>query len=469
MSEASRWLTTFFLNAIWQITAITLFALLCDRLLQRMPSRYMHRVWVLALICCLLVPLTTVLIQSRSGAAMEDAKSTEPVANRTTTYSSSPGLAISLRSMSHSVYVPPILSGALMWTLAMLLLYRATRLGLIVYSTYRIRQSAYEQEVPLCLSRLAEQCRRAFSLPITPLLCSAHVSTPATVGLLQSVVLLPENFLASDFSEHDLASALSHEFAHIRRRDFVLNLLYEVVYVAVYFHPFATFIKSQIDRTRELACDEMAAHMLPSGTCYASSLLHLAQSMSSGPARSSYALGLFDTNTLEERIVNILKGNDGGRKWVRAFKLAAVCLVGTVALGISVFSLKLAAQSATDLKHFAGTWECKYKGRTFFTLKMAVKDGTLGGTAIHSTRVSWVDGEIIPDSNETTSDKIFETHASGEELLIKIADGPNDSDPISLRFTLTGKDEAEAKLVVEKQPDAPTQTKPWHFQRVSNP
>jgi hypothetical protein len=180
-------------------------------------------------------------------------------------------------------------------------------------------------------------------------------------------------------------------------------------------------------------------------------------------------LGLFDTNTLEERIVNILKPNDGGRKWVRASKFAAVCLVGGVALGISVFSLRLAAQSATDLKQFAGTWECKYKGRTFFTLKMAVKGGALGGTAVHSTRVVWVDGEIIPDSDETTPDKIFDTHASGQELLIRIADGPNDSDPISLKFKLNGKDEAEAKLIVEKQPDEPPQTKPWHFQRVSNP
>jgi hypothetical protein len=82
--------------------------------------------------------------------------------------------------------------------------------------------------------------------------------------------------------------------------------------------------------------------------------------------------------------------------------------------------------------------------------------------------VSWVDGEIIPDTDETTPDRIFDTHASGQELMIKIADGPNDSDPIALSFKLTGKDEAEAKLIVEKQPDAPPQKKPWLFQRISN-
>jgi hypothetical protein len=171
---------------------------------------------------------------------------------------------------------------------------------------------------------------------------------------------------------------------------------------------------------------------------------------------------------LEERIVNILKTTNASRKWTRALRLLIVYVVGAVALGISVFSLKLAAENATDLRQFAGTWECKYKGRTFFTLKMAVKDGVLGGTAVHSKRVSWVDGEIIPDTDETTPDRIFDTHASGQELMIKIADGPNDSDPIALSFKLTGKDEAEAKLIVEKQPDAPPQKKPWLFQRISN-
>jgi hypothetical protein len=40
MSEISRWLTTFLLNAVWQITAITMLAFVCVKLLRRMPSRY---------------------------------------------------------------------------------------------------------------------------------------------------------------------------------------------------------------------------------------------------------------------------------------------------------------------------------------------------------------------------------------------------------------------------------------------
>ncbi len=66
-----------------------------------------------------------------------------------------------------------------------------------------------------------------------------------------------------------------------------------------------------------------------------------------------------------------------------------------------------------------------------------------------------------------TNDKVFETHASGKELYIKIADGPNDADPVALNLTLTGKNEADAKFTVEKQANAPAQAKPWHFVRIN--
>ena len=58
------------------------------------------------------------------------------------------------------------------------------------------------------------------------------------------------------------------------------------------------------------------------------------------------------------------------------------------------------------------------------------------------------DGELIPGSDETAQDVIFDTHASGQKLLLKIADGPNVADPISLNFKLTGKDEAEVMPLV---------------------
>jgi hypothetical protein len=184
---------------------------------------------------------------------------------------------------------------------------------------------------------------------------------------------------------------------------------------------------------------------------------------------------LFDSDTLEERIVNILNTTKERRRWRRSLRLLAVFLVGAAGLGISAFSLKLSAENA-DLQQFAGIWECKYEGKTFFTLKIAVQGATISGTAVHPNRLTDVDGYLIPGSDENSTDKIVEAHASGRRLMLRFADATDASTPSwPLRFSLTGKDEAEGMLVVENpsknssDPEqAPPPTKPWHFQRVSS-
>jgi bla regulator protein blaR1 len=460
----SFWLTTFLLNAVWQITAIALLAFASARLLRRLPSRYVHKVWVVALLACVLVPVLTVVIQHQASSNETTTMSSPSPRNSQT---SSDGSSIRLHSVNRSILLPRVLTIGLLWTFILSFSYRSLWLGWGLYRTRRMMHSSHTEELPPVLSDIAKQCMLRFSIGRVLLLSSDTVPTPSTVGHRSPIVFLPKSFCFTEFRRNEFITALAHEFAHIQRQDFLLNLLYEVVSLPLSFHPFMAFIKARLAQTRELACDELAAQMLPSTTCYATSLLRIAESLSSRAAtRQGFALGLFDTSTLEERIVNVLKRRNLNTGKARALRVAAACLVGAVALGTSVFSLKLAAENGSDLLKFAGTWECKYNGRAFFTLKLAMKDGVLGGTAIHSTSVAWVDGEIIPNTNEMTNDKIFETHASGKELHIKIADGPNDADPVALNFRLTGKNEADAKFSMEKQADAPPQAKPWHFVRI---
>jgi hypothetical protein len=222
-------------------------------------------------------------------------------------------------------------------------------------------------------------------------------------------------------------------------------------------------ILSKIAQTRELACDEIAAQTLPTTRHYATSLLHIAQSMLAGP-RSNHSLGLFDTNILEERIMNILKTKDTYQ--ARAFRLMAVCLIGVASIGLSAFSLRLDNDSRLkDLAEFAGTWEAKYQGATFFTLHLRITNGSLGGTCVHGERLTLVDGELIPDGSELSTHKILEASVSGKRLLLKIGD-ENSSDTFPFELTLTGTDQAEGKIVVASDSGTPPPKKPWHFQRI---
>jgi hypothetical protein len=139
------------------------------------------------------------------------------------------------------------------------------------------------------------------------------------------------------------------------------------------------------------------------------------------------------------------------------------------------FSLRLNnASRPEDLTRFAGTWEAKYQGTAFFAVHLRLANGSLGGTCVLGERWAILeDGEFIPDGNELSTHKILEATASGKKLLVKIAgnkigDDENSSGFVPLELTLTGRDQAEGRVVAGPNSDAPPpQTKPWNFQRVT--
>ena len=233
------------------------------------------------------------------------------------------------------------------------------------------------------------------------------------MGFGRPLLLLPEAFFLDAFPEDDLSSAISHELAHALRRDFPFNLLYEIASLPVCFHPCVALILSRIAQTRELACDEIAARMLPTPTLYATSLLHIAQSMFNG-ARSNYALGLFDTNTLEERIMNILKNNDT-RKKTRAVRLIAVCLIGAASIGLSAFSLRLnSTNSSRGTGAVCRNLGGKISGQTFFTVHLTL-DERVSRRNMCSQRSPGIGRRgIDPDGSELSTQKILEATAPGK-------------------------------------------------------
>jgi TonB family protein len=92
----------------------------------------------------------------------------------------------------------------------------------------------------------------------------------------------------------------------MRRRDFQKNLLYEMASLVIAFHPVTWMVKSQITQTREPICDDVATEKLIDSRTYAESLMQLATMVASASrAISLNAIGIFDANILEKRIMKI--------------------------------------------------------------------------------------------------------------------------------------------------------------------
>jgi beta-lactamase regulating signal transducer with metallopeptidase domain len=96
------------------------------------------------------------------------------------------------------------------------------------------------------------------------------------------------------------------QFAHMKRRDFQKNICYEVAILLLAFHPALWFLKSQIAQTREMICDNMATEKLIDSRSYTHSLLRLATMIAtSSRVSTTHAIGIFDANILEKRIMTI--------------------------------------------------------------------------------------------------------------------------------------------------------------------
>ncbi|OQP39886.1 hypothetical protein A4H97_16840 [Niastella yeongjuensis] len=105
---------------------------------------------------------------------------------------------------------------------------------------------------------------------------SSLVDTPVTFGILKPVILLPVaavNHLTLKQAE----AIILHELNHIRRNDYLVNLLISCVDVILFFNPFARLLTSIIRKERENCCDDLVLQFCYEPHGYATALLKLEQ------------------------------------------------------------------------------------------------------------------------------------------------------------------------------------------------
>src|SRR5690349_17833506 len=133
--------------------------------------------------------------------------------------------------------------------------------------------------------------------------------------------------------------------AHVARRDYVTNLIAELLALPIAFHPLAFFIKRQIDRERELACDELVSKRLLPPQLYARSLVWAAD-VSSQARSQALLLGMFDARSLEERIMRLTRNKKMWRaRTARVSAVLALVALCATTVGLSLFSFELKTEA----------------------------------------------------------------------------------------------------------------------------
>jgi beta-lactamase regulating signal transducer with metallopeptidase domain len=84
---------------------------------------------------------------------------------------------------------------------------------------------------------------------------SARIGVPMTFGALRPLILLPLG-LATRLAPDQLDAALAHELAHVRRHDWLLNLIGQVIEALFFYHPCVGWLGRVARTEREHACDD---------------------------------------------------------------------------------------------------------------------------------------------------------------------------------------------------------------------
>ncbi|MBO9631927.1 MAG: M48 family metalloprotease [Chitinophagaceae bacterium] len=135
---------------------------------------------------------------------------------------------------------------------------------------------------------------------------SAAAEAPMTLGFWKPVILLPIS-IVTHLSLQQTEAILLHELKHIKRNDYLINILIACVDVVLFFNPFARWISAAIRQEREHSCDDLVLQFRYDPTQYASSLLILEQQRSASQQTLAIAATGCKTPMLLNRVKRILR------------------------------------------------------------------------------------------------------------------------------------------------------------------
>jgi hypothetical protein len=134
---------------------------------------------------------------------------------------------------------------------------------------------------------------------------SEFITSPVTIGYLKPIILLPVAAL-NHLSTQQTEAVLLHELSHIKRFDFLINLIIRAIQTILYFNPFVNAFAKIIETEREKNCDEIVLQFQYEPHGYASALLALEKAPHASSNTLAVAASGGKRNDLLTRIETIM-------------------------------------------------------------------------------------------------------------------------------------------------------------------
>ena len=331
-------LASYLLNAAWQVPIVALCAFAIARFAGLEP-RARNRLWLGFLAVAAILPaLPVAALLPHAAPTVTRVPADAPV--DAVALAAAPHAAPSL---APAVALAPWAAWAMTGLFAAVALALTFRLLAAACAARRLVGQSRPVILPSEAMQAVERLARAHGRRVPPVRQSDRLASPAVVGALRPVILVPAAMAAEG---EDLRAALLHEMAHVLRHDYAVNLVCEVLTLPVCWHPALLGLKAGVNKSREAACDAIAAAAMASPRTYARCLVSLAQSLGSQTAgnqtlardgghaaSAALAVGLFGRSDLEERLMQLMTPRETEAPVLRAARICGLAALGAGLLG----------------------------------------------------------------------------------------------------------------------------------------
>jgi TonB family protein len=318
------------------VSLVVIVALAATAFMSRASAALRHWVLAVSLLCALAIPLLQPVAPSWRLPATAAGVVTEQVSYRLArgaqaTPSGSPNTDAREAAFEQLSLVPSVWVAGVALSLSLLLvaMLRLTWLG----TRARTITDRRWLDILHALSR-----EHGIQRPIA-LLESTHPTLLVTWGSRSPKVILPA--IAGNWSDDRIRVVLSHELAHIVRRDWAMQILAELLRSLYWFNPLVWIACRRLRRESEHACDDAVLNAGVDGSEYAAHLLDLARVLR-GRHVWSPAPAMARPSTLERRIRIMLNRRHNRSRLTRSTRVVASIAILTVTLAVA--GLTAAAQ-----------------------------------------------------------------------------------------------------------------------------
>lgn len=314
--------------------------------------------------------------------------------------------ATALRHNAWSTPIPWLLWPVGAWLVVSLWLVARQAVSLFIAARLvRRGQSINEGSAAVELRRLAIKLNSSVNPPLRQ---SNEIGMPICVGCLWPCILLPADHVS--WNAEQLRATLTHELAHVVRRDVLWQMIARLACGIYWFHPLAWIAAWQMRVERELACDDYVLRDGEPSTRYARWLVKMADSLTGRALTGERAgVAMASPHGFQTRLAAIL---DPRRKRVplsRRTTLLVTVVGGAVLIALAVVNpLAPAAAKLSAPPSTQPATDAKPQQRT---LHLNFVD------AMSGKPVSGVIGNYWPDQQNTSNDALYTSDSQGRAVL----------------------------------------------------